>query len=115
MSKILTSNPEQAILEEPWMFERYWQIRLEKWPPTKSFSGLYVFWQRGKKADFDFFMDFLAKTDMKVLWWYDDMMIWWYDHMIIWWYDHMIIWSFKHMIHMIIWSYDIMVIAGDCW
>ena len=77
-----------ADLEELWIFERYQQIRLEKLPQTFWNSALYDFWWRGKQVDFDFFLDFWAKTDLHffglLIWWYDDMMIWCYD-MMIWW------------------------------
>ena len=98
------SNQERAVLEELWIFERYWQLRLEKWPPMNLISALYNFWRRGKKAGFRFFLDFLAKTDLqlggptKTWWWCDVMMLWWYDHMMIQWYDSTVSWWYDEML-----------------
>ena len=35
-------------------------------------SALYNFWRRGKKADFHFFLDFWAKTDLQLFFENDD-------------------------------------------
>ena len=67
-----------VILEELRWFEHDWQLRLEKWPPMKSFSGLCDFWWRGKSSIKVFFRDFWTKWTFTiyVIWWYDDMERW---------------------------------------
>ena len=65
-----------AHLEELCIFERHWQIRLDKWSTVNLISVLYDLWRRAKKAHFEFCLDFLAKTDLHFfVRWYDDMMI----------------------------------------
>ena len=57
-SRRSSRNKWSADLEELWIFERYHEIRLEKSPQMSKKSALYDFWLRGKKIDFDFFLDF---------------------------------------------------------
>ena len=70
---------EMRVLEELWIFEPQWHIRLEKWPPINLISALYNFWRRGLQADFDFFRWFWAKTDFHLF-----LMIWWYKNWVLW-------------------------------
>ena len=63
-SRRSSRNIWSADLDELWIFERYHDVRLEKLPQMSKKSALYDFWWRGKKGDFDFFLDFWAKTDL---------------------------------------------------
>ena len=111
LQKNRTSNQERAVLEEPWIFERYWQIGLEKWPPMNLISAPSDFWRRGKKGDFRFLVDFWPKTDLQfslandnmMMWWYGDMMEWWYDDRMMWWFNDVMIYRHDDMM---LWSYD---------
>ena len=47
------------------IFGRHWQMRLEKWPLMKLFSGLYDFWRRGKRSRFYLLVDFWPKSDFR--------------------------------------------------
>ena len=61
--KKFTRNWKTAVFEELGSFWRHGQLRLEKWPPMKSFSGLYDIWRRGKRLRFDFWPHFSPKSD----------------------------------------------------
>ena len=53
------------VLEEPWFFGRNRQMRLEQWPPKFWFSGLYNFWQGGKRDGSNFWWRLWAKSDFR--------------------------------------------------
>ena len=61
--KKFTRNWKTAVFEELGFFWRHRQLRLEKWPPMKLFSGLYDIWRRGKRLRFDFWSHFSPKSD----------------------------------------------------
>ena len=63
----LALNRKSARLEELGIFERYRQMRLEKWPPTNLFSDLYDPWRRGKQYGLCFWSGFFTKNNLPFL------------------------------------------------
>ena len=59
-------NWKLLVFEELGIFGRHRQVGHEKWPPMKRFSGLYAFWQRGKRLRLYFFLDFWAKMTFTI-------------------------------------------------